>query len=551
MEFWLAFAFGAGVLWLFASDQFNHPSWTNDERLTRILSVPDLRGARVRRRALFVYLLLLFVVYTVFVFFAGVIVLAADEGLSASTAGGGAAKPLALPGPSVPFAVSLAMVGIAPRIELLTRLEAKIREAAHVLMGLPRGLFSSGQAIADADLSLDDIGRENILPEDLERLSLHVEAAREVFGPQAVRVKLFERRLLKLLAYKVWVADGLWPSTETREPYELLEADFATDLSACYAELDSIAATPAGGSNADRDALRKRWSDRLRALEGLCGEVCTLMFIYSEKEDPDAKRPADPLHRSIAGFFRKAVGERAKAPELDIAIRSILLAVAIAGVWGFIGVMLRPVSGLSAQNPAVIALIAAIGALFQYGPAILVAFMLDNRIRHATLNTTGALLTFILCLCVSLLFLASLNVAQAVVQFQVAGGAIVGVAYAALLVEAPMAALGAIQGVFILKYFEAYRGPRQPDAGQKWRLIALNVATMLLASVVATYLVVAAFEVVGRWHNPTFARLPALSDFVSRVPTAGLIALVIGLVISLALGDRSDARDVETKGVTA
>ena len=230
--FWLAFAIGAGVLWLFAQDQFNHPSWKDDDRLTRILSVPHLRGDRVRKRALFVYFVLLLLVYAIFVFFGGAIVAALDAGVASpqSMAGGAAAQPLALPGPAVPFAVSLAIVGIAPRIELLTRVEEKIRVAAHEMMGLPRGLLSSGLTIADTELTVEQIGELNVNPLDLEQFRRHVDAAGTVFGRNAGKVRLFEKRLLKLVAYKVWVIDRIWPASKVREPYDVLEASFATDM---------------------------------------------------------------------------------------------------------------------------------------------------------------------------------------------------------------------------------------------------------------------------------------------------------------------------------
>ena len=45
-------------------------------------------------------------------------------------------------------------------------------------------------------------------------------------------------------------------------------------------------------------------------------------------------------------------------------------------------------------------------------------------------------------------------------------------------------------------------------------------------------------ETVGRWGNPAFVRPLAWSDFIARVPAAGLIALIIGLVMSSALSSR-------------
>ena len=55
---------------------------------------------------------------------------------------------------------------------------------------------------------------------------------------------------------------------------------------------------------------------------------------------------------------------------------------------------------------------------------------------------------------------------------------------------------------------------------------------MVLLSIVATYLVVAGFETVERWTNPTAVRLATSADFVARVPTSGLVALIIGMVMS-------------------
>ena len=61
---------------------------------------------------------------------------------------------------------------------------------------------------------------------------------------------------------------------------------------------------------------------------------------------------------------------------------------------------------------------------------------------------------------------------------------------------------------------------------------------MVLLAVVVTYLIVAAFETVGRWSNPALVRLPTPADFVARVPAAGLVALIIGLVMTSALSSR-------------
>ena len=536
MQFWLAFFFGVIVLWLFAREQFNQPSWTHDGRLTRILSVPHLRGDRVRKRALLVYVMLLIIVYAVFVFLAGAIVIATENGIGpAVQAVDTAALAVGLPSAAVPLSVSLAMVGIAPRYELLTRIERKIREAAHELMGLPRALLSSGNAIAEKSLGFEDIGCENFIAADLKRYVGHIEAAATVFGREAVKVKRFERHLLKLIAYKVWIIDGVWPSLPTREPYEKLEADLLVDLNACFADLDDIAAiSPEGLSMPEREALLKRWDDRLRATQQLCGEICTLMFIYSEKEDPRSTRQADPAQSSIASFFERSISGRSAAPELDIATLSLLAAALIAGAWGYVGVALRPLYGLSPDNPGVGALLAAISALCLYGPPIFLAASRNSGLSGTDLNIRRHMANFLIAAVVSLLLLVILNLGQALARGFLNVESLVPALLAAFLVEAPLAVLGAVQGIFVTLYFSIQRRHPEADARRRGRLVAFSVVTLVLASIVANHLIVAAYGQFGAHRAFT------LADFVLRVPAAGLVALTVGLVMNAALFSRRE-----------
>lgn len=215
-----------------------------------------------------------------------------------------------LPDPAIPFGISLAMVGIAPRIEVLTRVEEKIRVAAHEMMGLPRGLMSFGVTIADSELTLAQIGEPNIDPHDLDRFKHRIEAVSTVFDPNAVKVQVFEKRLLKLMAYEVWVEDGIWPSSAARKAYRALEEEFSTDLRARLADLDAVASVPIEGMTpADRAAHSKRWEQHMNATNALADEVGALLFIYFEKENPAKGGRQDPIRRSIAEFFKKATAE--------------------------------------------------------------------------------------------------------------------------------------------------------------------------------------------------------------------------------------------------
>ncbi len=162
-------------------------------------------------------------------------------------------------------------------------------------------------------------------------------------------------------------------------------------MNANLADFDDLAgASQAGMSSAERDTLRKRWNDRLKATEDLCSEICALLFIYSEKENPGAsKGPVEPIRASIAAFFRRASGGRSGAPELDILVNSIVWAMLIAAAWGYVSAVLGPSLGLpqSDRNPAEIAVTIALSALFLYGPALVAAIGLhahDEDIRFTT-----------------------------------------------------------------------------------------------------------------------------------------------------------------------
>jgi hypothetical protein len=527
--FWAASAVGLVVLWLFARDQFNYPSWSSDSRLTRILSVPDLRGNRVRRRALLVYALLLTVVYAALVFLvsSGVLGLESIAGSGEPDLQAAEGSGRGLPEPWVPLAVALAMVGLAPRSKILVRVEEKLREKAHELMGLPAGLFSAGQAIAEAEIGLDDIGREEILDGDLARLNRHCEAARQLL-PKG-RVDRLELTLRKVLAYKVWVVDGDWPAANIRKPYRELEAEIATDISARLADLDDVAASASESLSPEgRDALTKRWQERIAATQALCAEICSLMFIYSEKDDPADKAGAG--RQRIARFFRRANCKPHGATELDILIHSLLAAVVVAGIGGAVSAWLRPRIGLSDVNEVMRGLITFVNAFFVYGPAMLLALWWHGQVAGETtrLSARRYLPTLLLAFLVSCVGLIALNITQAAMDpgSSFSPEKFWGAVIFALRVEWPIAVLGGLQGAFVAIYLDS-----QPGRPRQWWLVGVNVGALVGWAFVATNIVV---PVYGRKEGPD----PTLADYVERLPVAGLVGLIIGaiLVWSLARG---------------
>ena len=339
--FWIAFAIGAGVLWLFAQDQFNHPSWKDDDRLTRILSVPHLRGDRVRKRALFVYFVLL---------------LAASTRSSCSSAarssrrwtsgvaspqsmaGGAAAQPLALPGPAVPFAVSLAMVGIAPRIELLTqdRGEDPGRRARDDGAAARAAVVRADDRRHRADARADRRSERQSATTS-SGSSGTCDAAGTVFGTeagkvQAVREAAAEAGRLQGLGDRRDLAGEQGPRAlrgargELRHRHEPPASPTSTTSRASRCE---------GMTPTERDrALQALGRPDERDERPLAARSARCSSSTSRSRTPPAGAEADPIRRSISDFFERATAGRTTSPELDIAVKSILGAVAVAGGLG-------------------------------------------------------------------------------------------------------------------------------------------------------------------------------------------------------------------------
>ena len=127
--------------------------------------------------------------------------------------------------------------------------------------------------------------------------------------------------LLKPLAFKVWVTDGDWPEPNTRKPYSALESEIAKDLRARLADLEDISnASTEGLSPGEREALVSRWDERIRHIRELCREVCAVLFIYSEKDDPNSGNGSN--RQRIASFLHVSAPKRNQSRGLDILIDS-------------------------------------------------------------------------------------------------------------------------------------------------------------------------------------------------------------------------------------
>jgi hypothetical protein len=548
MGFWIAFVAGLGIVLLFAGEQFNLRFW-QDGRLRRVLTAlnpADLRGARVQRRAFVFYLILLTVLYAIIVFLVVIGALAWESGQPLA---GGSLPPGSQDGletalePWVPLAVSLAITGLSPRAPLLKQIEEKLRAKAHELMGIPSGLEKVSKKIETAELTLDQIGRDFVANADRVRLDRYRRAALLVFGNQA-KIDQIERMLLKLVAFRCWLLDDHWPTNQQR--FRKLEIELGKDVEALIQDLDALseateteAAGPDGGAAADDalagrqetirqfETLKLRWDRRVEVMRQLCGEVCALLFVYADRDRQDVVRPA-----AVDDFFKRVLDSNDGSPDLDILINSIGLATGIAFAWGIAVVMAAPQIGIEPpqRTAALNGLLFALSALGIYGPAMLAAFwwrrlqdemtMLQVHIfalrRYVLVFLTGTL--------ASLMVLVVFNLMHAIfdvgpTQFQRVW--LVALQYAVTL-EAPVAVLGGIQGVFVVRYLTL-----RNELLNDWQgpaLVVANGLALLVWSIITVQLKV-----------PQLGYDPTWGDYVIAAPVAGLIGLSIGSLMVVTL----------------
>ena len=545
MGFWIAFAVGLAVVLLFAGEQFNLRSWPEGRRgrVLSALSPNDLRGARARRRAYLFYLVLLTTLYAVIVFLLYIGVLAWESG--PDFAGGvlpGEQSAAAPPEPWVPLAVSLAIIGLAPRSPVLKNIEEKLREQAHEFMGIPSGLQDASRRIESAELTIDQIGDDFVTVADRERVARYRRAAMLAFG-NAAKVDQLERVLLTFVAFRAWLLDDHWPKDQQR--FRPLELDLAKDVEALIQGFDDLAkaaeaetAPQEDGDDAamarrqdvarQLETLKRRWDKELEAARELSSEICALMFVYADRERPDAPRPA-PVDR----FFKRVLHRNEQCPHLDIMINSIGLAVAIAFLWGVALVTLAPQLGMTppARPAGLNGLLVAVSALFVYGPAMLAALWWRRRQdepaarpRPAVFPLRRYMLVFVAGALASLVVLIVYNLVQGIAQFGPPRSqeVLLSALRYAVTLEGPVAVLGGIQAMFVARYLTLR--DELLEGWQSRALVAANGIALFAWSIVSVQLKV-----------PQFGREPAWGDYVAAAPVAGLIGLAIGTLMVVTL----------------
>ncbi|WP_116131298.1 hypothetical protein [Tropicimonas sp. IMCC34043] len=556
-----SFAAGLIVIFLFAWDQFNLKSWKAQKKFALMLSVlnpADLRGGAALRRAFLIYATILSLVYAGAVFLLSMGVIAFDPaigGFAPGTTGGGNLPPAASgatvtsggaekaavggtaggtrPEPWVPLAISLAMVGLAPRTPGFARGEERLRALTHALMGIPSALNSASRDIALAPLSLQQIGEDWVANEQRVEIRRYLDAAELALGKGAWSARL-EKSLMKILAFRVWVLDQeIFPDTGVRERYALIEEDVTAALAGMFEDLDDLAgqtlAEPQPIAEAKRLTLVKRWESRIRATGDLSDDVCALMYVYFEKSRGKAGDGA------VMDYLKDVLRtEHAVVDQLNMLLTSVMAAVGIAFAWGYaqgrylwIDFRHDQALGLATTAPnygaSQSALLFALTAFFTYGPATLSAIWWRGahedgggrarRSGEAPVFPALRLLTLFLASAgITLAALVVLNVANSInaVGLEKVADNLRAVLIWAFRSELPYCVLGGLQGVFIARMLDLDRESLLGAPG--WRLLLLHgVALMAWGALVV---------------DLTSSGEASLRDFLLAAPVAGVIGWV-------------------------
>ena len=308
--------FGAVVIWFHAWSQFNRPSYRESSDFSRVmkrLQPSDMRRGPVFMQAYVFYALILTFIYLTICIYASVPFLqqviglditgldllsgtagAKDLPASAALATGASFDDAALvavgtgqdgPSPSLPLLVSLAVVGLAPNVPFLARMEEWIRSRSHKLSGIPTHLIDSGFKLR----------RERLFDaEQTSGLLISVEEWKQAkqYHAAAGRVANCERdtlreQVLKIIALRNWVLRGrvCRPDGATRFVYQNLEAEVQQEIRTLFEKLDALSARSPAPQTPDETAEQNQaWANVVREAEEVCGDVCVLVALYSERE---------------------------------------------------------------------------------------------------------------------------------------------------------------------------------------------------------------------------------------------------------------------------
>ena len=437
-DFALALLFGGGVIVIFAWDQFNRPSYKASADLTRLIEL--LTPSRMRRgtvylRAYLFYagiLLLLYLVICIYsAFLLPVLGLELPGQGGAAEAVGATAVPLGAAAqetsgfeaatlssqiaaadgadsgkdPTIPLLISLVMVGLAPSVPILQRLEEKIRFAAHRLSGIPTRLIAGTQRLRIAGIGLGD-GRDTLLiaPQDWKRLERYDAAAAEWIDDTGA----LRGDLEKIFAFRAWILQEKlnFGGHNARAQIAALETETARRIERLIFTLDTLSGfegATAATEGRGPEQTRAAWDASAREADGACADLCVLLMLYVEhgvlpteedgdraewnaEDPPDATRQRLLAERKLIRYLGQAM-RWVDLENLSVTLwsRSLGAVMAIAFVYAFAFARDSVEAGQSLAGGGRIVLAAlVVGSTgLAYGLALLLAILWHQSACHA------------------------------------------------------------------------------------------------------------------------------------------------------------------------
>ncbi|SEA12553.1 hypothetical protein [Rubrimonas cliftonensis] len=399
----LGYALGVFVILAFAREQLNRPLDVGSvaqrrARLVEMFAPDQLRSRAVFARGFAFYAGLLLLGYTL-------LSLGGASALQLLSPGGEASGALAeFDGASAPLFFALMLVGLMPSSPILSRIEKRMRELAHRMIGVPAHFHEFTDLLLQVRIEPDDMGDLRVGGAEAQRLRIVLGAMREALG-DGPGVDRIEQAVLKLFAFQAWGrAAPEWPSWTVRNEFKRLELEIVPAVTALIEDLADLAerhgsrrptreakvedaeqgaalpmtvrgaegappvAVADGAILADGRALEARWralGDRaVEAVE----DVCALLALYAERADttPGRDNAVANLLREL--IFRAEAERGARAPQADILLRALLIMASLMFAIGAIGHAsgVNPFPNTSAMGAGALW---AMGILVNYGPS--------------------------------------------------------------------------------------------------------------------------------------------------------------------------------------
>lgn len=308
-QFWLAMIVGVVVLWIHARSQFDKLSLEHSggyQRLISKIGSSDLHASAEYRRAFVIYAAILTVIYVVLCIYIAVPDLQLmvrelagrdvmdllsvgasklPETVAAPVAGVAFDEKGGLLGTidageglnaSVPLAISLAVVGLAPNVPWLARVEEFIRATAHRLAGIPTRLVNGSLALSDEPfLAPDETGGQLLSPDDWARVERYRERLDSDFADDVVTI----------VALRGWIMqDGdLSPRGRVPTGFASIERDVTDRIEKLLRDLETALSKSSGSRAVGQDDSVVDWQGLRREARETREDACLILGLYGSQ----------------------------------------------------------------------------------------------------------------------------------------------------------------------------------------------------------------------------------------------------------------------------